>query len=135
MYGIHRIHERDVPSSAAGRLPGQSGAYGFELAWWLAQALARSGVVTSYPVGEDWGWLIAYRECDAEFMIGCGSQSDPGEGDGGQPLAWSVFVRQACSLKQRLQGRSAPAIASRLTAAIVTALRTEGIEVAVDESA
>lgn len=31
------------------------GAYGFELAWWLAQALARSGVVTSYPVGEDWG--------------------------------------------------------------------------------
>ena len=111
------------------------GAYGFELAWWLAQALARSGVVTSYPVGEDWGWLIEYSEGDAEFMIGCGSQSDPGEGDGCQPVAWSVFVRQVRSLKQRLQGRSAPAIAARLTAAIVTALRAEGIEVAVDESA
>ncbi|NEX21816.1 hypothetical protein G3480_16115 [Thiorhodococcus mannitoliphagus] len=109
------------------------GAYGFELAWWLAQTLAKSGVVTSYPVGEDWGWLIEYHEGDAEFMIGCGSQSDPGEGDGDQPVAWSVFVRQVRSLKQRLQGRSAPAIAARLTTAIVMALRAEGIAVDVDE--
>lgn len=38
------------------RLPescqGNPGVYGFELAWWLAQALAEQGIVTSYPLGE-----------------------------------------------------------------------------------
>lgn len=34
------------------------GAYGFELAQWLSQALSRCGIVTSYPVSEDWGWLL-----------------------------------------------------------------------------
>lgn len=34
------------------------GVYGFELAQWLSRALAERGVVTSYPIGEDWGWLI-----------------------------------------------------------------------------
>jgi hypothetical protein len=111
------------------------GVYGFELAWWLAQALARRGVVTSYPMGEDWGWLIEYREGEAEFMIGCSSQCDPDEGVQGRPIAWSVFVRQVRSLKQRLKGQAEPAMASMLTSAIVTALRAEGIEVVVDEVA
>ena len=104
------------------------GAYGFELALWLAQTLLRSGIVTSYPLGEDWGWFIEYIEGEAEFMIGCGSQSDVGEGYLDQPVAWNVFVKQSLSLKQRLKGQGAPEIQARLGAAIVAALRTEGIE-------
>jgi hypothetical protein len=30
------------------------GAYGFELALWLSQELAKRQIYTSYPVGEDW---------------------------------------------------------------------------------
>lgn len=56
------------------------GAYGFELALWLSQALMRQGLPTSYPLGEDWGWFIEYIAGDAEFMIGCGSQADEGDG-------------------------------------------------------
>ncbi len=111
------------------------GAYGFELALWLSNALMQRDIVTSYPLGEDWGWFIEYREGEAEFMIGCGSNADDGEGYFGQPILWSVFVQQVLSLKQRLRGQSTPAIAAKLMDAIVAVLKAEGITVQVEEAA
>jgi hypothetical protein len=46
--------------------------YGAELAFWLCSELARQGVATSYPYGEDWGWHIEYvSEDGAEFAVHC----------------------------------------------------------------
>ena len=110
------------------------GAYGFELALWLSRTLAQAGIVTSYPQEEDWGWFVEYIEGEAEFMIGCASQCDAGEGYLGQPVAWRVFIEQSLSLKQRLKGQAAPHIASTLVSAIVAALRSEGIDLAPSQS-
>ena len=71
------------------------GAYGFELALWLSNALMQAGIVTSYPASEDWGWFTEYSEGDAEFMIGCGCEANEGDGYLGQPLLWSVFIQQS----------------------------------------
>jgi hypothetical protein len=87
------------------------GAYGFELALWLSNALMQGGLVTSYPMSEDWGWFIEYTEGDAEFMIGCGCTAGESEGYLGQPLLWSVFIRQILSLRQRWRDQAAPALA------------------------
>ena len=43
------------------------GVYGAELAYWLCTELAKSGIDTSYPQNEDWGWYI-------EFITGSGSE-------------------------------------------------------------
>lgn len=110
------------------------GAYGFELALWLSNALMQTGIVTSYPLGEDWGWFIEYAEGDAEFMIGCGCAASEGEGYLDQPLRWSVFVRPVLSLKQRWRGQTAPAMAAKLTRALVAVLEAEGITVRVEET-
>lgn len=53
------------------------GAYDFELAQWLSQALSRCGIVTSYPVSEDWGWFLEYDAGEAEFVIGCAAWPNP----------------------------------------------------------
>ena len=46
--------------------------YGAELAYWLGTALARKGVITSYPQSEDWGWFILYADgSGAEFAVHC----------------------------------------------------------------
>src|SRR5690349_24455334 len=46
--------------------------YGFELAAWLAQALAEQGVVTSYPHADEWGWFLEYfSEAAQEITFGC----------------------------------------------------------------
>ena len=111
------------------------GAYGFELALWLSQALMRANIPTSYPLGEDWGWFIEYIEGDAEFMIGCGSQAEEGEGYKGNPISWHIFVRQQLSLKQRLKGGASPQVIARLSSAIQAALKSEGIEPSVDDAA
>ncbi|BBL74501.1 hypothetical protein [Methylomagnum ishizawai] len=104
------------------------GAYGFELAWWLAQALARNGFVTSYPIGEDWGWLIEYiSPSGVEFTIGCGSMGEPGAGYLQTPLEWSIFIRPHPSLRQQLKGISHAAEVSRLGRAIVDMLDSKGI--------
>lgn len=48
------------------------GVYGAELAFWLAQALARIGIPTSYPSDEDWGWFIEYVSASgSEFAVHC----------------------------------------------------------------
>ncbi|MBK8385819.1 MAG: hypothetical protein IPL11_09195 [Candidatus Accumulibacter sp.] len=111
------------------------GAYGFELALWLSQALMRAGIVTSYPLGEDWGWFIEYLAGEAEFMIGCGSRADAGEGYTGQPIAWHVFIKQQLSLRQRLTGGAAPQVVATLAQAIQAALAAEGITPIVEGAA
>ncbi|MCZ8255182.1 MAG: hypothetical protein O9327_05920 [Polaromonas sp.] len=110
------------------------GAYGFELAWWLAQRLQEAGIETSYPLGEDWGWLIEHiDEHDAEFTIGCGSTAEHGEGYLGKPVTWSVFVRPhrvSGGLLGLFRGKadSGPvATAEKLQAAIEKALSTAGV--------
>jgi hypothetical protein len=105
------------------------GAYGFELALWLSQALAERGLVTSYPLGEDWGWFIEYIEGEIEVMVGCSSVAEEGEGYRGQPITWGIFVKPQRSLKQRLQGKSPEAPIRRLTEAIEAALASQGIAV------
>lgn len=123
-----------LPESAQGN----PGAYGFELAWWLAQRLQEMGITTSYPLGEDWGWLIEHiDESDAEFTIGCGSMADHGEGYKGKALTWSIFVRPhmvSGGLLRLFKGKapSAPnpmATANKLQAAIESVLASAGIRV------
>ena len=104
------------------------GVYGFELAHWLSRALAERGVVTSYPLGEDWGWLIEYIEGDLEITIGCSSMANEGEGYTGEPISWSIFVRPHQSLKKFFGRREVPTPA-RVTEAIEAALAAKGIEV------
>lgn len=104
------------------------GVYGFELALWLSQALARAHLPTSYPMSEDWGWFIEFIDGDAEFMIGCTSQAASEEGYIGQPIVWQIFLKQHLSLKQRLKRVTAPDKATTLAQAILAALRAEGIE-------
>lgn len=106
------------------------GAYGFELAWWLARALAARGVPTSYPLGEDWGWLIERSdEQEREFSIGCASIAEEGEGYAGKPLRWSVFVRPYRSLRQRIQGVDHGEQVQALARHITAVLQAEGIAV------
>lgn len=117
------------------RLPescqGNPGVYGFELAWWLAQALAEQGIVTSYPLGEDWGWLIEYVDAsEREFTIGCASMADEGEGYHQQAIQWSVFIRPHTSLAQRWRGISFQEPVQQLGQAITAALRGKGVEIA-----
>ena len=105
------------------------GAYGFELALWLAQALASRGVTTSYPLGEDWGWLIEYADgAGVEVTVGCASVAEDGEGYRRAPLRWSVFVRPHRGLRRR-RGDTVDAAVERLTREVVTVLDAEGIEV------
>ena len=104
------------------------GVYGFELAHWLSRALAERGVITSYPVGEDWGWLIEYIEGELEVTIGCSSMADEGEGYTGRPIAWSVFVKPQSSIK-KLFGRREAAVPARVTDTIQAVLADKGIAV------
>jgi hypothetical protein len=66
------------------------GIYGFELSVWVAQTLAASDLDTTYPLQEDWGWLL---HCgDDEILIGCASVCSEGDGYEGRPITWSIFV-------------------------------------------
>ena len=114
---------------------GNPGVYGFELAFWLAKMLAAQGVVTSYPLGEDWGWMIEYSNpAKVEFTIGCSSMAEESEGYRGLPIQWSIFIRPHTSIRQRLKGVSHDAEVERLGHAVATALANAGIEVvSVDE--
>ena len=62
---------------------------GFELAHWLSQELAKSGVVTSYPIAEDWGWFLEYNVDGREYMICCnGLEND------NQEYEWRVDLQR-----------------------------------------
>ena len=105
------------------------GAYGFELALWLAQSLCRHGIVTSYPNGDDWGWCLDYQPSDElSFVIGCASLSRPGAGYDGQPVSWSVFVHERRGLERRIRNVSNQAALEALGGRIVELLRAEQIE-------
>jgi hypothetical protein len=95
--------------------------YGFELAAWLAQALAEADVVTGYPHAGEWGWFLDYfTEAEQEITIGCASHGPTH----GFPTAWSIFTRQR---RKPLKGG---ADASQfLAGAILSVLAAEGIEV------
>jgi hypothetical protein len=109
------------------------GAYGFELAHWLSQALMARGVATGYPLGEDWGWFIEYLDGGTEIMIGCSSVAGEGEGYQGKAIAWRIFVRQSLSLKQRLNGGAAPAKVREIADLVAALLQEAGIVVTVAE--
>lgn len=103
------------------------GAYGFELALWLAQSLASKGVVTSYPQSEDWGWFIEYSdETEVEIQIGCASMASHGDGYKGTPLEWSVFIKPYMSLRERLKGVTHSDKVKMLGDQIVELLHTAG---------
>lgn len=105
---------------------GNPGVYGFELALWLSQELARRGVVTSYPLAEDWGWLLEANDSGRETMIGCGSISDPGEGYLKRAIRWRIFVRPA-GFRSWFQRRTAQHDTKELEQSIETVLRDAGI--------
>jgi hypothetical protein len=111
------------------------GVYGFELATWLSQALMRSGLATSYPISEDWGWFIEYiSEADEELMIACASQSEAGEGEGKKPLDWHIFIRQRKKPNKKKVTPSAPEATKMVGDAIMSVLSVEGIAVRQVES-
>ena len=106
------------------------GAYGFELALWLAQALAQRGVITSYPLGEDWGWFLEYTDAtETEFSIGCSSVAEHNEGYSGKPIGWSIFIKPYTSIKERLRGVSHGAAVEQLGLHIIEVLQSEQIKV------
>lgn len=105
---------------------GNPGVYGFELADWLARSLAKKGIVTSYPIGEDWGWLIEHIDGEAETAIGCASLCDEGEGFAGGAVQWRIFVRPSGSLKGWFKRRSQDLDPSPLQAAIASVLTEAG---------
>ena len=105
------------------------GAYGFELADWLARQLATRGLMTSYPVGEDWGWFIEYSDGNTEVMIGCSSEARDGDGYTGKPIAWRVFVREPRSLRQRFSRTSPSPKVAELASAIELVLQQAGTHV------
>jgi hypothetical protein len=109
------------------------GAYGFELAQWLSERLMKHGIVTGYPLGEDWGWFIEYINGETEITIGCSSETEEGDGYKGKPIPWRVFVRQSLSLKQRLKGASAPTKVREIANAVVALLQAEGVTANVTE--
>lgn len=104
------------------------GAYGFELAYWLAQALFKRGLVTSYPISEDWGWLIEHcDESEVEYMIGCSSLADVDEGYAGRAIQWSIFVKPHLSWRERLKGVERGRDVERIGAIIEAVLRDAGV--------
>lgn len=106
------------------------GVYGFELAWWLAKQLAKRGAVTSYPLQEDWGWLLEYSSPNGvDFTIGCSSIADENEGYSGAPILWSILISPHVSLKHRLLGGSHVEDSNFLESHILSALVDEGISV------
>jgi hypothetical protein len=104
------------------------GVYGFELASWLSQSLAQRGVVTTYPLQEDWGWLLQHARGDLEFLIGCSSVCGEGDGYEGNAITWSIFVDAVKSLKQKLGSTAVDATAEGLAKHITGILDSEGLK-------
>ncbi len=110
------------------------GVYGFELALWLSQELAKQQVHTSYPLGEDWGWFIEYSDGATEVMIGCSSVAAENEGYSGEPILWRIFVTRRKSLLQRFKGQATPGAIEQLCEAVERALREGGYTLALSEA-
>ena len=75
--------------------------YGAELAFWLCSELAKTGIVTSYPQDEDWGWFIEYCTPDEyEFLVACGNVGESAS-------RWQIFVQPYA---RKLFGRDTPSL-------------------------
>jgi hypothetical protein len=106
------------------------GAYGFELAWWLAQELAARGVVTSYPEGEDWGWMLGHGDVEGgEVVIGCASLAEGDEGYLGRPIDWSVVIEAPTTFFRKWRGFSKSRHMARVAAQVIAVLENAGITV------
>ena len=124
----YRILVGEIPPHLAGRVPEQSGRLRLRAGLWLAQALGRRGIATSYPAPEDWGWLIEYAlPEERSFMIGCASVCGPHQGYDGQALDWSIVVEEHRSLQQRIRNLSSRSQLEALSAHIVGILEDERI--------
>ncbi|MDR2881935.1 MAG: hypothetical protein LBV29_08585 [Azoarcus sp.] len=86
-------------------------------------------MITSYPVSEDWGWLLEYIDGDLEVTIGCASMANEEEGYAGKPVSWSIFVRPHKSMKRLFGRRSEVSVPTLLTDTIKSALAARSIEV------
>lgn len=105
------------------------GRYGFELALWLAQALSRQGIVTSYPTDEDWAWFLDYEPSDAlNLTICCTSRCGIGAGYADIPIGWAISIHERRSMNQRIYNLSSHAELEALGHRIVALLRAEEIE-------
>jgi hypothetical protein len=94
------------------------GVYGAELAYWLASRLAATGVVTSYPESEDWGWYIEYLPpSGSEFAVHCTNDDEEG-------TRWTLRLRRH---PRKIFGRDKPPYreADALTAALRRVLESE----------
>ncbi|UTY58677.1 hypothetical protein [Massilia sp. erpn] len=88
------------------------GVYGAELAYWLASELAQRKLITSYPLAEDWGWLLSYETSSGdEFSLHCGNEE-------GSRDKWLISLRRHA---HGLFGRDKPAFAE--AAALVEGIR------------
>lgn len=97
------------------------GAYGFELALFLAKALSASGVIVSYPLAEDWGWFLDVRSCRGVSMrVGCIVKEAPAAAG---PLSWEVFVQPTPHWLQRLQRKPVNAEVNSIAARVKDAIR------------
>ena len=113
---------------------GNPGVYGFELAQWLSVELMKTGIPTSYPLGEDWGWFIEYLRDDLELMICSSSQTDDGDGYKGVPIQWSIFIRAPGGLFKRSKGPDQDKAITLLSESITEILKQAEIEVRVVEA-
>ena len=87
--------------------------YGAELAYWLSQMLAKSGIITSYPEYEDWGWFIEYvTPSDDEFWLCCRNID-------GLENKWCVSLE---AKGKGLFGRKKPEL--KIAQALITTLET-----------
>ena len=99
---------------------------GFELAAWLSKALAESGVATSYPSEEDWGWYLIFPDGEDEYQICCsGSEDEPGK------YEWRVFVSP---IKRLLRKAPPSEMADELFASVLECLGESGINFAEEEA-
>ena len=97
---------------------------GFELAIWLSKTLAERGLITSYPVSEDWGWFLEKTEGDSEYMICCsGNKTETAS------YEWRIFVKQHKRMFRRTQVQAEDALCDQLAAI----LRDEDLKVQVEE--
>ena len=93
--------------------------YGAELAYWLTAELAKRGVVTSYPIAEDWGWLVEYSTGNGSvFAVHCINLD-------GARNRWLLSLRRYA---RKMFGRDKPAYseAAPLIAGIMAVVGSEG---------
>jgi hypothetical protein len=94
-----------------------------ELAAWLSQALAKNGIVTSYPSEEDWGWYLLFPDGDVEYQICCSGSAE------GAEYEWRVFVSP---ITRMFRKKPPGAMQEELLDSVIDCLRESGIEVSVE---